>query len=291
MFDEINKDKNRKPILTYYVAAVATIVTLTTVINPEYSYSFFGSLEGGVSLLSIFTVPFQHGFDQISAIIHLGFSLFFWIILGSFVEKLYAPKKFLLVVVTVIIINSIYIFSTGLPGHGLTPLIFSLIPLMIASMMEATKIKLANAYVKTFKLFRNLMGVFALISIVMFSFVPIYFKFNNTNRTTKSVIVNKNQGGIKQGVRFKKRELSTVNLFDSEAKRYVFGNFMNLVGLIIGFVFGYKFKKRVGGTLNRFNKHKELSEKNYKPIYLFIGGYGTYLLIVYIASFFIGYGN
>lgn len=291
MFDEIKKDPTRKPILTYFIAILSLIISGFTIISPELSYSIFGSPDGSVSVFKIFTLPFQHGFDRLSALAHLVFMLFFWISIGSFIEKVLGPERFVLLVTSTIAIYGITTFFLGLPGHGLSPLIFALIPVMVVAMLEAVEIKLAHAYSKVFKMYRNMMALFVLVCFVMLSILPIYFKYEANSDSRSSRVLDKSVSEERPvdvpKVKFTKKRLDNSELFGSVPKGMIFGNLINIVCLFVGAYFAFNYKKRIGGTLTRFNRRKHLSEKSYKPIYIFASAISVYLVFVLIITFFL----
>jgi membrane associated rhomboid family serine protease len=293
MFEDIKKDQNRKPIVTYFIAIVSAVITLATIIFPDLYY-VFGGLEGKISVFKIFSLPFQHGFDRITAIALLAMLLFFWISIASFVEKIMGPERFTYLVTSVIAACGVVQFFTGQPGHGLSPLVFAMIPVLLATMREVIDIKIGNAYDKVYKYLRILVGVFTLITFVFYSFAPIYFSYTNTQDEVKI----KNTTVLKEGfstepVRTKKQVKTPIQSFDSDGsvssmfKHVLFGNLFHLLGLLIGLSFAVKFKKRMGGTLTRFNKRKEFSEKDYKQAYIFIVLTNIYLVGLLLTSFFI----
>jgi membrane associated rhomboid family serine protease len=318
MFEDIKKDQNRKPIITYFIAIVSAVITLATIIFPDLYY-VFGGLEGKISVFKIFSLPFQHGFDRITAIALLAMLLFFWISIASFVEKIMGPERFTYLVTSVIAACGVVQFFTGQPGHGLSPLVFAMIPVLLATMREVIDIKIGNSYDKVYKYLRVLINVFVLISVVLYSFLPIYFSYNNDNNVAeinftdiKTTIASKiieecepceyfvavvNFSYDKYMSEPKKKKKKDTQVFSAFSdsnftflnvlKGIFFGNLFHLLGLLIGLSFAVKFKKRMGGTLTRFNKRKEFSEKDYKQAYIFIVLTSIYLVGLLLTSFFI----
>jgi membrane associated rhomboid family serine protease len=293
MFEDIKKDQNRKPILTYFIAIVSALITLATIVFPDL-YNVFGSLGGNISIFKIFSLPFQHGFDRITAIALLVLLLFFWVNIASFVEKIIGPERFTYLVTLVIVLSGVTQFFTGQPGHGLSPLIFAMIPVLFAAMREVVDIKIGNSYDKVYKFLRVLTGTFVLITIVFHSFAPIYFSYNMSedfNKVKKTTVLGANN--YDNPVKTKKSRNTQIQSFDGEGpvltllKNAIFGNLFHVLGLLIGLSFAVKFKKRMGGTFTRFNKRKEFSEKDSKQAYIFIILTSGYLVGLLIISFFI----
>ncbi len=315
MFEDIKKDKNRVPVLTYYLAIVATLITVLTIIFPNL-YGVFGSTEGDISILKIFTVPFQHGFDRISAVALLILTLYFWITIGGFVEKVMGPDRFTLLVTTTVVLYALTEYLTGQPGHGLTPFVYAVIPVLFAIMSEVVDIKIGNSYDKHYRYLRMISGLFVLISVVFHSFFPVYFsydklqaeaiyeeepsqiafsgfnlKFENTlinlNFTPNLLAPSGEKYKPKRGAKTPVRGIDDSNTFSSIIKGVIFGNLLHLVGLFVGIGFAHKLKKRMGGTLTRYSKRKELSEKSYRSANIFMVFMSLYLLSIFALSFVI----
>jgi membrane associated rhomboid family serine protease len=293
MFEDIKKDNNRKPILTYFIAIVSALITLATIVFPDL-YNVYGGLDGNISVFRMFSLPFQHGFDRITAIALLAFLLFFWVNIASFVEKIIGPERFTYLVTLVIVLSGVTQFFTGQPGHGLSPLIFAMLPVLFAAMREVVDIKIGNSYDKVYKYLRVLTSIFILIAIVFHSFAPIYFNYNS--RVDELKIKNTSvvsEGFSTEPVKQKRQVKTPIQSFDADGSissmfiHAILGNLFHLLGFLIGLSFAVKYKKRMGGTLTRFNKRKEFSEKDPKQAYIFIVLTSGYLVGLLIISFFI----
>ena len=84
MFDDIRGDIRLKTYVSYILGACMFIITLGTILIPELN-SLYGVGDGpAVNIFVRLTIPFQHGFDDFSAIIHLVFNLIIMWVLGTY---------------------------------------------------------------------------------------------------------------------------------------------------------------------------------------------------------------
>ena len=68
MFDDIRGDIRLKTYVSYILVACMFIITLSTILIPELN-SLYGVGDGpAVNIFVRLTIPFQHGFDDFSAI-------------------------------------------------------------------------------------------------------------------------------------------------------------------------------------------------------------------------------
>ncbi len=75
MFDDIRGDIRLKTYVSYILAACMFVITTITIFIPELN-ALYGVGDGpAVNIFVRLTIPFQHGFDDFSAIIHLVFNL------------------------------------------------------------------------------------------------------------------------------------------------------------------------------------------------------------------------
>ena len=75
MFDDIRGDIRLKTYVSYILAACMVIITTITIFIPELK-ALYGVGDGpAVNIFVRLTIPFQHGFDTVSSIIHLVFNL------------------------------------------------------------------------------------------------------------------------------------------------------------------------------------------------------------------------
>lgn len=305
MFDEIKKDTHRKPLLTYVIAALCIIITALAQLNEDLFF-LFGNHEGNLNILKIFILPFPQGFDWISSLILLVPLLFFWIEIGGFVEKVMGPERFTLLITSAFIFYGSIIFVLGQPGHGLSPLIFASIPVLYIIMRESASIKMANTYTTYYRYFQVLPPVFIVTTLVIFSFLPIYFdydKFNTSdnfdvNQVTLTASVSIINGAkdfyLASDSDSKKRKGGQFGDFQGSGlslgtmtKGFLLGNLPHFIGFFVGVYYALRYRKRIGGTLTRFNRRSHLSEKSYKPIYIFTGAITGYLIILFILNLFI----
>ena len=97
MFDDIRGDIRLKTYVSYILAACMVIITTLTILIPELK-ALYGVGDGpAVNIFVRLTIPFQHGFDDMSAMIHLGLNLILMWVLGTYLEKIIGSYRFLVV--------------------------------------------------------------------------------------------------------------------------------------------------------------------------------------------------
>ena len=84
MFDDIKSTWRPWPIVTTIFTLTFTAVTLSTVFFANLKNSM-GCYSGDCSLIQRLTVAYQHGFDEISALIHLMVDIILMILLNFMV--------------------------------------------------------------------------------------------------------------------------------------------------------------------------------------------------------------
>ena len=84
MFDDIRGDIRLKTYVSYILAACMVIITGITIMIPQLK-ALYGVGDGpAVNIFIRFTIPFQHGFSNGSALIHLGVNLILMWVLGTY---------------------------------------------------------------------------------------------------------------------------------------------------------------------------------------------------------------
>ena len=136
MFDDIRGDIRLKTYVSYILVACMFIITLGTILIPELN-SLYGVGDGpAVNIFVRLTIPFQHGFDDFSAIIHLVFNLILMWVLGTYLEKVLGSYRFLITTFVSFFMYVLFHRILLLIGHGFTPILMSYSGVMFVVMAE-----------------------------------------------------------------------------------------------------------------------------------------------------------
>jgi hypothetical protein len=239
MFDDIKTTWRPWPIVCTVFTLTFTAVTLSTVFFTNLRNSI-GCYSGDCSFIQRLTVAYQHGFDEISALIHLMVDIVLMILLGTFTEKVLGNFRFFILVFSTILVYTIIHNIFGMIGHGASPIIYAFVPIIFYALTEGRLIKTRSAYDDHYRELRNVLVVVVFILPVLFSFVPINFDSN-------------------------------FNWFDS----IIYGNLFNAVGLLCGIFFLYIFKAHIRTNLKTVSRKKKFdpdileNETKYIAVVLF----------------------
>ena len=175
MFDDIRGDIRLKTYVSYILAACMVIITLITILIPELN-SLYGVGDGpAVNIFVRLTIPFQHGFDDFSAIIHLVFNLILMWVLGTYLEKVLGSYRFLITTLGSFFMYVLFHRLLLLIGHGFTPILMSYSGVMFVVMVEGRYVKTRSLFEDYFKTLRGVqLGVWILLPVLMV-FVPLYY--------------------------------------------------------------------------------------------------------------------
>ena len=207
---------------------------------------FFANLKNSIgcdsnecNFIQRLTVAYQHGFDEISALIHLLVDIVLMIMLGTFTEKVLGNFRFfILTLVTLIVYTSINALF-GMIGNGASPIIYSFVPIVFYTLTEGRLIKTRSAYDDHFRELRNILIVVVFLLPILFSFLPIYFDSN-------------------------------FSWFEC----IIYGNLFNLIGLGCGIFFLSVYKKHIRSRLKTLSRKKkfdaDILEKETRYLALFI---------------------
>lgn len=175
MFDDIRGDVRNKPYVCYILASCMVIITSLTILIPELK-ALYGANDGpAVNIFVRLTIPFQHGFDDLSAMIHLGVNLAILWFLGTFLEKIIGSYRFLLVTLSSYFVFVLFHRLLLLIGHGFTPILLTYSGVMLIVMAEGRFVKTRSVFEDYFKTLRGIQIVLWLLLPVLMVFVPLYY--------------------------------------------------------------------------------------------------------------------
>ncbi len=214
------------------------MVTLGTVFIANLKNSM-GCYTGDCSLVQRMTLSYQHGFDEVSALVHLLVDIVLMIMIGAFTEKVLGNFRFFILTLSAMLLYMLVHFIFKMIGHGASPIIYSYAPIVYYCLNEGRLIKTRSAYDDHFRELRSVLAVLIFILPVLFSFVPINFDSN-------------------------------FNFFES----IFYGNLFNAIGLATGFVFLSVYKKHIRNRLKTISRKKkfdaDIFEKETRYLALFV---------------------
>ena len=185
MFDDIRGDIRLKTYVSYILAACMVIITSITIFIPELK-ALYGVGDGPVVNIFVrLTIPFQHGFDTVSAIIHLVFNLIIMWVLGTYLEKVLGSYRFLITTLVSFFMYVLFHRILLLIGHGYTPVLMTYSGVMFVVMAEGRYVKTRSVFEDYYINLRGIqLGVWIFLPILMV-FVPLYY--NSTTSLSQNI--------------------------------------------------------------------------------------------------------
>lgn len=238
MFDDIKSSWKPFPVVSTVLTVTFTLVTLATVFFSNLKNSM-GCYTGDCSMVQRLTLAYQHGFDEISGLVHLIVDVVLMLILGTFAEKVLGNVRFLILTLSTMGIYMVVHYAFKMIGHGASPIIYSYVPIVYYALTEGRLIKTRSAYDDHFRELRNVLVVVVFILPILFSFVPINFDSNF-----------------------------------SLLQCVIYGNLFNFLGLGTGFLFLSVYKKHIRNRLKTVSRKKKFDseelEKETRYVSLFV---------------------
>jgi len=230
MFDDIRGDTRNSTLVSYVVAACAIIITTACLMVPELKALYGVTNELWAHGIVRLTIPFQHGFDDLSAVLHLIINLIFMWFFGTYLEKVIGSFRFLFITMVSWGVFVLVHRSFSLIGHGLTPIIMTYSGVMMFVLIEGKFVKTRSVFEDYYRTLRLLMIVLWVGFPVLMAFVPIYYDSSLTG-----------------------------------ADAVFYGNIAHISGLILGLILGFVFRghirsKMVQRTRKRYIKHGKLDD-------------------------------
>lgn len=245
MFNQIKEINNPFPYQTISIAVCSIGVTLSTLFFPNF-VNVFGSYKADIDWPQYLSLPFQHGYDNTSALVHLLVSVIILLFIGGTSEKLLGPNRFFVFNLIMFFTYALFHKLLGKIGHGLTPILFSYVPVIAYSLTEGRLIKTRSMYDEYYKTLWALI-LFVLIAIpALLSVIPIYFDSNA-----------------------------------SILQQIISGNILHLILLIVGFSLLSYWRETVRHRLLAFARKKKFPEHRYAKYTSFLALFYP-LLILFI---------
>ncbi len=247
MFDDIRGDIRLKTYVSYILTACMVIITLITILIPELN-SLYGVGDGpAVNIFVRLTIPFQHGFDNVSSMFHLGLNLILMWALGTYLEKVLGSYRFLITTVASFFMYVLFHRLLLLIGHGFTPILTSYSGVMFVVMVEGRYVKTRSVFEDYFKTLRGFqLGVWILLPVLM-AFVPLYY-----------------------------------NSLSSLWENIFYGNITHLVCGAIGVALGFAFRQHIRNKLTQQTRKRHIKHSKLDRLAVYVAfGFPLYLALIF----------
>lgn len=246
MINEIVSDNTYKPRATYIFALCCVMVTLATLVFPNLDAYFGAKDEGNIPLIVRTTVPFQHGFSEMTRLVHLGIMLLLMLFISRPLEKVIGTFRFVLFFgiswVSYVIIHRLL----EMQGHGFHTILWAQSVILWYVLGEAKYIKTRSSFQENYRLLRAIIGAMWILAPVMMVFIPLHFKNS-----------------------------ASISLFESAWN----GNVFHLLGLLLGVLGTALFRPVIRKRMMSFGRKK----KFYKESLDNLAFYGCFVIPVWLA--------
>lgn len=249
MFDDIRGDIRLKTYVSYILAACMVIITAITIFIPELK-ALYGVGDGpAVNIFVRLTIPFQHGFDDMSAMIHLGLNLILLWALGTYLEKVLGSYRFLISTVVGLLVYVLIHRLLLLIGHGFTPIIMTYSGVMFVVMVEGRFVKTRSVFEDYFKTLRGIqLGIWILLPVLMV-FVPLYY-----------------------------------NSLSSLAQNIFYGNITHVIGGLVGVALGFAFRPHIREKLTQQTRKRYIKHSKMDRLAVYAAfGFPLYLALIFFT--------
>ena len=247
MFDDIRGDIRLKTYVSYILAACMVVITLMTILIPELNY-LYGVGDGPVVNIFVrLTIPFQHGFDDVSSMFHLGFNLIIMWVLGTYLEKVLGSYRFLITTLISFFMYVLFHRLLLLIGHGFTPILMSYSGVMFVVMAEGRYVKTRSMFEDYFKTLRGFQLCIWILLPVLMVFVPLYY-----------------------------------NSLSSLWENIFYGNITHFVCGAIGVLLGLVFRKHIRKKLTQQTRKKHIKHSKLDRLAVYVAfGFPLYLVLIF----------
>lgn len=226
MFDEIRGDLRNQPRVGAVLVLTAITMTILLNVSPSLEQIFGVHNNLGSSFTTRMTVPFVHGYNEISSWISLFINLVLMYFIGSFLEKILGGFRFIIAALLSYVLYILIHRWLLLMGNGFTPFIMTFSGIMFTVIFEGRYVKtntVFDYYYKTLWFFQFSIWI---VLPFLFTLIPIYFDANY-----------------------------------SLSERILFGNICNvscgLLGILLGLIFRNHIRKKlVQRTRKKYIKHE-----------------------------------
>jgi membrane associated rhomboid family serine protease len=225
MLSEIYNYKKNIPWQSLSIIACSVAVTTSTQFFTNLE-NVFGSFNKQTSIPQLFTLSFQHGFDTLSAVLHLLVNLILMAYLAVMTEKIAGSWRFFLLNVIAIITYGLFHKLLSMTGHGLTGLLWAYTPVIFYTLNEVRLLKTRSIFDDLYRSLKNILMAMFTVFPVLFAIIPIHFE-------------------------------SELPLY----KAVIEGNVFIFTATLTGFLFMLLFKEQIRKRLKSFAKKKKFDDE------------------------------
>ena len=221
MLDDIRGDLRIKPKVSVALAFCMILTFLLILLEPNFQKLIGVVDSNGVNFKARLSVPFVHGYDQVTSIVHLSINLILMYLLGTYIEKIIGGFRFLLITGIFCIIYVLTHRLMLMIGHGFTPVIMMYSSLSFIILNEARYVKTSSTHDDYYRVLWITNIFIWICTPIILNIIPIYF---DNQTSSAAAIVNTN-----------------LLLFE---------------GLVLGIVAGLIIKKQIRNKLVQYTRKK-----------------------------------
>lgn len=249
MFSEILGQRQIRAYQVYSLILCCVVVTVAGMIFPNL-HRIFGSFDDHASMMQRLTLVFQHGFDDLSGMIHLFVNVLLFLFIGISTERILGPFYFFILNLSAILFY-IFIHSVfDLIGHGAAGVLYAYAPVIFYSLNEGQLLKTRSVFDETYRNLRNVLVIMYTVFPLLMAVVPIHF--------------------------------------DSDLpfiQALLYGNIFHISATLLGIVFMFIFREKIRLRLKHFAKKKKFApEPTDKFALWFAMVYPFFILTAFILS-------
>lgn len=247
MLDAIRGDLKIKTYVSYVLAFCISVITILCIIIPQLN-ALYG-LDGNIAVnhLIRLTIPFQHGFNDVSAIIHLIVNLILIWFLGTYLEKIIGSFRFLMISVLscfLFVILQRLILSLG---QGFSPIIMTYAGVLFVVITQSKYIKTRSVFEDYYRTIVSIEIILWFVLPIIMTFIPLYYDSNS-------------------------------NLLSS----FFLGNIYHIIGGLFGLLCGLFIKKHINKKLAQYTRKKYITHSKLDELALYISFvFPLYLIFVF----------
>lgn len=250
MLDDIRGNIKLKSYVSYVFIGCMIIVTVLSITYPNLKELYGNNGKIGLNYLIRATIPFQHGFSDISAIIHLIINLIFFWFFGTFIEKIIGSFRFLILTGLSFLVYLFFHRVMLSYGQGFSPIIMTYAGFIFMILNQSKYLKTKSAFEDYYRLLVGLQIIIWLVVPFIMIFIPIYYD-------------------------------SDSNLLDA----IFLGNIFHVIGGLIGLIMGYFYKGYIKEKLlqqmrKKYIKHSLLDSYSF----LLAMAFPLYLIIIFFIN-------
>jgi len=247
MLDAIRGDLKIKTYVTYIIAFCISLITILCVLIPQLNALYGNNGNIAINYLIRFTIPFQHGFDNFSAIVHLLVNLILLWFLGTYLEKIIGSFRFLFISILSFLLFVILQRLLLSLGQGFTPIIMTYAGVLLVVISQSKYIKTRSIFEDYYRIIVSIEILLWIVLPIIMAFIPIYYDSNS-------------------------------NLLSS----IFMGNIYHIIGGLLGILCGLILKSHIKNKLAQHTRKKYITHSNLDKLAVYISFiFPLYLIFVF----------